>query len=100
MISRHALESVLSTIISESSTAYLNMERYRQGYVKALTELFPLLPQKFPEADINRYHMIKSLSYFDDAEREPWPIMHKQAKWIDVKDYFLEQQKSLLEENL
>ena len=62
--------------------------------------LFPLLSRKFPGAEINRYHMLKSLSYFDDAEREPWPIMHKPAKWIDIKDYFLEQQKLLLEENL
>ncbi len=38
LISRHGLESVLSAIISQSSTAYLNMERYRQGYVKALTD--------------------------------------------------------------
>ncbi len=61
---------------------------------------FPLLSSKFPGAKINHYHMIKSLSYFDDAEREPWPIMHKPVKWINVKDYFLEQQKLLLEENL
>ena len=38
LISRHGLESVLSAIISQSSTVYLNMERYRQGYVKALTD--------------------------------------------------------------
>lgn len=62
--------------------------------------LFPFLSRKFPGAEINRYHMIKSLSYFDDAEREPWPIMLKPAKWIDVKGYFLEQQRLLLEESL
>ena len=62
--------------------------------------LYPLLARKFPHANINRYHMIKSLSYFDDAEREPWPIMHKPAEWVDVKDYFLKQQKLLLEAGL
>ena len=40
LISRHALEAVLSTIVSESSTAYLNIEKYRQGYIKALTGFF------------------------------------------------------------
>ncbi len=38
LISRHGLESILSTIISEAFTAYLHMEKYRQGYVKALTD--------------------------------------------------------------
>ncbi len=63
-------------------------------------ELVPLLSRKFPGAEINHYHMLKSLSYFDDAEREPWPIMLKQVEWQHVKDYFLKQQKLLLEENL
>jgi len=62
--------------------------------------LYPLLIRKFPQANINHYHMIKSLSYFDDAEREPWPIMHKPAEWADVKGYFLKQHKLLLEAGL
>ena len=65
-----------------------------------IVSLLPLLAQKFPDAHINQYHMIKSLSYFDDAEREPWPIMHKPAEWVDVKDYFLKQQKLLIEAGL
>lgn len=62
--------------------------------------LLSLLTTKYPGANINHYHMIKSLSYFDDAENEPWPIMHKPTEWEDVKDYFLKQQKLLLDENL
>ena len=62
--------------------------------------LYPLLARKFPDAKINRYHMVKSLSFFDDAEYEPWPVMEKPAGWEDVKDYFLKQQKLLMEESL
>ena len=65
-----------------------------------IKSLLPLLTKKFPGSNINRYHMIKSLSYFDDAEREAWPTMRKPVKWEDVKDYFLEQQKLLLDESL
>lgn len=38
LISRQGLEMILGSIISEALTAYLNMEEYRQGYVRALTD--------------------------------------------------------------
>lgn len=62
-----------------------------------LALLMKLLPQKYPQMDINYYHMVKSLSYFDDAEREPLPKMHISANWADVKDYFRAEQKKLLQ---
>lgn len=56
------------------------------------------LPQKYPGVELNFYHMIKSLSYFDDAEREPLPRMHIQLPWYEIKSYFLREQKKLLQE--
>ena len=38
LISRHGLESMLGSIISESFTPYLKMEEYKQGYIKALSD--------------------------------------------------------------
>lgn len=38
LISRQGLESILGKIISQSPTVFLHMEKYRQGYVKALTD--------------------------------------------------------------
>lgn len=58
--------------------------------------LVPLLAKKFPDANINYYHMIKSLSYFDDAEHEAWPLMHESVQWEEVKTFFRQQQKLLL----
>ncbi|MGI6702804.1 MAG: nucleotidyl transferase AbiEii/AbiGii toxin family protein [Clostridia bacterium] len=58
--------------------------------------LMDLLPRKFPDADINYYHMVKSLSYFDDAEREQMPIMRIQLVWEDVKEFFLDAQNNLV----
>lgn len=37
-INIHGAESILSAIIGESPVRYLKMEKYRQGYVKALTD--------------------------------------------------------------
>ncbi|OAT80803.1 nucleotidyl transferase AbiEii/AbiGii toxin family protein [Desulfotomaculum copahuensis] len=61
-----------------------------------LEEILNLLPQKYPKININYYHMIKSLSFFDDAERENMPVMVKQIEWPLVKKYFLDMQKCLL----
>lgn len=61
-----------------------------------LEDLFALLAEKYPAADINYYHMIKSLSYFNDAERETMPALTGRIEWPAVKEYFLEVQKKLL----
>jgi len=66
----------------------------------SLDALPPLLPKKFPNANINYYHMIKSLAYFDDAEREPSLNMIQPIDWSEVKAFFEEEQKSLLEDFL
>lgn len=58
--------------------------------------LLPYLSQKFPNTNINYYHMVKSLTYFDDAEAEAWPVMLKPAPWEDIKNYFQQQQKLML----
>lgn len=59
--------------------------------------LYDMLPLKFPAAVINRYHMLKSLSWFEDAEKEPWPIMIRDIAWGEVKDRFLKIQKTLFQ---
>lgn len=66
----------------------------RQGIT--LTSLIPLLSKKFPDANINYYHMIKSLIYFDDAEEEVSPDMLQKVDWTEVKSFFLAEQKKLL----
>lgn len=38
LLSIHHLESILSELISESDVPYLQIEKYRQGYIKALTD--------------------------------------------------------------
>jgi hypothetical protein len=51
---------------------------------------------KFPDAKINYYHIIKSFSYFDDAEKEPLPRMLIPLNWLELKSFFLEEQIRLL----
>ncbi len=38
LVSRHGMESIIGSIISSGIVPYLHMEKYRQGYVRALTD--------------------------------------------------------------
>jgi hypothetical protein len=61
-----------------------------------LEDLFYLLPKKYPGTRLNLYHMVKSLSFFDEAEGDPWPVMLRKTDWSVLKRYFLASQKRLL----
>lgn len=68
-----------------------------EGSGHALEALLEAMPRKFPGKDINYYHLIKSLSWFDDADREPQPKMLIPLAWDDVKCHLRKKQKELLE---
>lgn len=53
----------------------------------SLQDLFDLLLQKYPKTDYNHLHILKSLVYFDDADIQPEPKMHKQVSWNQVKNF-------------
>ncbi|MDI9371146.1 MAG: hypothetical protein QM446_09555, partial [Synergistota bacterium] len=63
----------------------------------SLESLFPLLPRKYPGARPNLYHMVKSLAFFDDAERDPWPVMTRKTDWSVLRRHFLGEQKRLMD---
>lgn len=56
-----------------------------------LEECLNLYDQKFKKLQQNKIHIIKSLTYFIDAEDEKMPKMFQPVKWQDVKK-FLEQE--------
>jgi hypothetical protein len=78
-----------------SAKDFVDLFRIQQEGLE-LEYLISLMPAKFPEARINYYHIIKSLSYFDDAEQEPLPKMQAPFNWQKLKDFFLEEQIKLL----
>lgn len=45
--------------------------------------------EKFRGVPYERYHVLKSLTYFDDAENELMPEMVRPTEWNDIKRYFL-----------
>lgn len=66
-------------------------------YNISLQQVIKDMPAKFPDKQINNYHIIKSLSYFDDAECEPFPKMFIEFDWQSLKNYFLEEQLKLMD---
>ncbi|MEM7371914.1 MAG: nucleotidyl transferase AbiEii/AbiGii toxin family protein [Bacteroidota bacterium] len=50
----------------------------------SLKEMLQFFAEKFP--GINHFHVIKSLTYFEDAEEDAPPLMLTDLKWINVKE--------------
>lgn len=54
------------------------------------------LDRQYPNLEHNYHHIIKSLSYFKDAEDDPEPKLFFKASWTGVKKFFREQAKDLM----
>ena len=52
-------------------------------------------PKKFRVLRQNKMHIIKSLVYFEDAEKDLMPRMIKDVEWSKVKNFFKRETKSL-----
>lgn len=62
----------------------------------SLSSLLDLFDKKYKNVNYSKYHLIKSIGYFEDADREVQPVMLKSINWENIKEYFLQQQKELL----
>lgn len=56
----------------------------------SLEDLFKALGKKYPEVGYNITHILKSLVYFEDAETQPMPKMHKEVAWEIVKNRLID----------
>ncbi len=55
-----------------------------------LQELFKKLDEKYQDINYNHTHILKSLVYFEDADRQPMPRMHIALNWDEVKRVIVE----------
>ena len=62
----------------------------------SLEQIFEWLPEKFGEGRVNTYHVLKSLTYFEDAEREPMPEMLEPFCWPECKAFFVREAHALV----
>jgi len=56
----------------------------------SLNTLLDDTKKKYAESDYSETHILKSLVYFDDADAQPMPRMHKDVSWEQVKKTIIE----------
>ena len=64
----------------------------------SMTALRMLLEKKYGAGKFNLYAVVRSLTYFDDAETSPAPESLNNTKWTDVKKFFLQNEKKFTSE--
>ena len=53
-----------------------------------LAQLLECFKQKYPEVNYSLTHLLKSLTWFEDADKEPMPDMLAPLSWEGVKRFF------------
>lgn len=59
-----------------------------------LEKLLELFSKKYRGISYNKLHLLKSLVYFEEAEKEPIPKMIKEVTWKNVKEDILKKVKN------
>lgn len=61
----------------------------------SLDKLFKLMQKKYSKTKYSKTHIMKALTCFEDAQKQPMPRMHKNLNWDDVKKKMIEAIKSV-----
>ncbi len=61
-----------------------------------LDDLLKRIPEKYASLSYPSYHLLRSLAYFDDAERDPPLRMLARYNWNRIKSFFQEQVRELM----
>jgi len=56
--------------------------------IESLENIIRKLPDQYPSVAHNFHHILKSMTYFEDAEDDPEPEIYFKADWQKVKDFF------------
>jgi hypothetical protein len=68
---------------------YFILKKFNFG----LKEFFKYFEKKFGKKNFNIYHILKSLVYFDDADKDPELNMLVRFSWEDVKSFYISEIK-------
>lgn len=61
-----------------------------------LADILQWCDGKYAQAHYNRLHLLKSLTFFEDAEKDPMPRMLVPLDWDEVKQFFTQEVPRLL----
>jgi len=66
---------------------FLDLYWYVQ-HQESLAEVLKRLPEQYPTVAHDYHHILKSLTYFADAEEDPMPKLFFKANWKEIKTFF------------
>jgi len=82
--------------VSSRGTRRDFVDLYLAAKEYSLGEILDLFARKYAGIEYSRLHLLKSLTYFDDAETDPPLEMLTEISWADVKDFFTGESAALL----
>ena len=62
----------------------------------SLEQIIKWFKEKFSQANYSTVHLLKSLTYFKEAEKDPFPDMLVNISWEEVKQFFEREAPQLL----
>jgi hypothetical protein len=71
------------------------VDLYVIAQTHGLAHLLEQFDRKFAQVDYNKVHILKSLVFFTDAEKEPMPDMLIPLSWETVRSYFLHELRKI-----
>ncbi len=82
--------------ISSRGTKRDFIDLYAVAQPYGLPQILAWFKAKFARANYSSVHILKSLTYFDDAEKDPAPDMLVPLGWEEVKQFFTREVPQLL----
>jgi hypothetical protein len=73
---------------------FIDLHAVAQPY--GLPQILAWFMEKFASAHYSAVHLLKSLTYFDDTEKDPAPNMLVPLAWEEVKQFFIREAPRLL----
>ncbi|MEK7583224.1 MAG: nucleotidyl transferase AbiEii/AbiGii toxin family protein [Patescibacteria group bacterium] len=64
-------------------------------HIDQLAWFFKQLPDQYPSVAHDYHHIIKALTYFDDAEKDEMSDLNFHADWRTIKKFFQDEAKNL-----
>jgi hypothetical protein len=93
----YSVEDIAAMKLSAISNRGIKRDFYDLYYILkrySINDLLGFFGIKFPSVEI--YHLLKSLTYFEDAENNPEPKLFEQVEWKEVKSQILQNIKSII----
>jgi hypothetical protein len=84
----------VTTIMSRGKKRVF-IDLYVVANAYSLKDMLQLFERKYDRVNFNPEFVLKSLTYFDDAEEDPMPEMLAQISWDDIKAFFRKEAPAL-----